>query len=269
MHRSSLVMLTLVLLPLNIIGQQLTAGDKKIAESARARYYNLEVAGFQSLRCTVKFDFSTVPLLPSASDDPIRNLLEATEFTLALDGKGRPNVQYHYPSDASESAEQQASQVSNLLKSLIVGLFQTWPTKGLQGPIPSFDSQIESIVSTDHGYTFNLRVPGAPVRVLMDKSYLVTKITSAGGKLDERPIYMPSAEGLVFAGNDAIDDSGQGGRVEVKYELETAVLDGLRVPSSARLRVNNNIDVRFALAGCALQKAKVLQVTPPQAYNKP
>jgi hypothetical protein len=269
MRSSSLLVLSFALLSIHASGQQLSAGDRDIVEMARARYYNLEAAGFQSLRCSVKFDFSTVPLLSSASDGPTRNLLAATEFTLALDSNGRPNVEHRYPSDTSENARQQASQLTNLLTSFIVGLFQTWPTKGLQGPIPPFDSQIESVIPTDAGYTFSLRVPGAPVKVLMDKNYLVTEIVSGGGKIDERPIYVPSHEGLLFVGNDAIDNSGASGPVEVKYELETSVLDGLMVPSSARLRVNQNIDVKFALDGCSLQKAKVLHVDPPQARQKP
>jgi hypothetical protein len=269
MSLSRLLVLSLVLLSINASGQQLSTGDRRVAEMARARYYNLEAAGFQSLRCSVKFDFSTVPLLSSASDDPTRKLLEATEFKLALDGKGRPNIEHRYPSGASESVQQHASQVTNLLTSLIGGLFQTWPTKGLQGPIPPFESQIESISSIDTGYMFSLRVPGEPVKVLTDKSYLVTEIVSGGGKIDERPIYVPSPEGLLFVGNDATDDSGADGRVEVKYELGISVLEGLRVPSSAHLRVNQNIDVKFALDGCVLQKAKALHVGPPQVSQKP
>jgi hypothetical protein len=70
---------------------------------------------------------------------------------------------------------------------------------------------------------------------------------------------------LVFVGEETTDDSEQGGRVEVKYELETSVLDGLRVPSSEHLRVNQNMDVRFALDECAVKKAIVVRVNPPAA----
>jgi hypothetical protein len=255
-------------LSLNAYGQQLSAADVKLVDSARARYYNLEAAGFQSLTCSVKFDFSTVPLLQPGNDDPTRRLLEATVFTLTLDGKSGPTVQHRYPSGASESVIREASQVANLLTSLVTGLFQTWPSKGLRGPIPPFNSQIESVISTEDGYTLGLRVPGEPVQVSLDKDYLVTEIVSAKGRIDERPKYAPSAEGLVFAGNDAIDDSEQTGQVEVKYELETSVLDGLRVPSSAHLRVNQNIDVKFALNECAVRKAIVVHVNPPPPASK-
>lgn len=269
MRSPNLFAISAALLSVNAYAYQLSAGDAKIVKSARARYYNLSAAGFQSLRCSVKFDFPTVPMLPSATDDSTRKLLEATVFTLDLDDKGRPSLQHRYPTDAGESLQQQASQETNLLSSFVVGLFQTWPTKGLHGPVPPFDSQIESAESTDRGYTINLRVPGGPVQILLDKGYLVTEIVSSGGKIHEHPNYAPSPEGLIFVGNDAIDDSGQGGRAEVKYDLGTSILDGLRVPSSARIRVNQNIDVKFALDGCVVQKAKILKIDPPHAGEKP
>jgi len=269
MRTSRPLILLVASLSLNAHGQQLSPANVKIIESARARYYNLEAAGFQSLTCSVKFDFSTVPLLQSGSGDPTREFLESTLFTLALDEKGRPTVQHRYPGNTSESAKQDAAQLTNLLTSLVMGLFQTWPTKGLQGPIPPFNSQIESVVSTKDGYTLDLRLSEEPVQVFLDKDYLVMEILSVGGKIDERPKYAPSAEGLVFVGNEAADDSEQGGRVEVKYELGTSVLDGLRVPSSAHLRVNQNIDVRFALDDCAVKKEVVVHVNPPSAARKP
>ena len=263
MPASRVLMFCAAVLPTTSYPQQLSANDKKVVESARAKYYNLSAAGFQSLRCSVKFDFSTVPMLPSAKDDTTRKLLEATEFTFVLDDKGRSEVLHQYPRDTDPNAQQHASQVTNLLTSFVGGLFQTWPSKGLQGPIPPFESQIESVGLADHGYAISLRVPGGPVKVLIDESYLVTEIVSAAGKIDEHPVYSLSPEGLVFVGNDAIDDSGQNGRVEVKYDLGVSVINGLRVPSSAHLRVNQNIDVKFTLDDCTAQKAKVLKVDPP------
>ncbi|HEY0796937.1 MAG TPA: energy transducer TonB [Acidisarcina sp.] len=203
-----------------------------------------------------------MPLVSQSVEDPTRKVLESTIFTLALDDQGRPSVEHHYPTDSSANEQQGASNVTNLLTSLLSGLFQTWPSKGLQGPIPPFDSQIEMVTATDTGYTINFRVPGAPVQMLLDKSYLVTEIISADGKLDEHPSYVSSPEGLVFAGSDAVDASGQE-KVEVKYELGTSVINGLRVPSSVRLRVNQNIDVKFGLDGCSVNKATIARVATP------
>jgi hypothetical protein len=107
MGPGSLFILSLAMLAMNLSAQQLSAADSKITECAGARYDNFEAAGFQSVHCPAEFDFLTVPLLFPASDDPARQLMEATEFTLALDDKGRSNVQHRYASDASEGAERQ------------------------------------------------------------------------------------------------------------------------------------------------------------------
>jgi hypothetical protein len=93
---------------MNVCGQQLSADDSKITECAGARHDNLEATGLQSLHCPAEFDFLTVRLLFPASDDPARQLMEATEFPLALDGH-RPSSAQHDPGDASESALPQVS----------------------------------------------------------------------------------------------------------------------------------------------------------------
>jgi len=269
MRRSILRYLLLAFVTTNCLGQQLSSDDKALIESARARYYNLEAAGFQSLTCSVKFDFSTVPLLPAAEDDPTRMLIEATKFTLTLDSRALPSVEHHYPDGSSAEAQERAAQVTNLLTSLVTGLFQTWPTKGLQGPIPPFDKEIQSIVRTETGYIVNLRVPGSPVQVYMDKSFLVNRITSIGGKIDERPTYVSKPEGLVFAANEVIDDSQPSGPVTIKYDLDASVVDGLRVPSSVRLKVNSNIDVKYDLSECHVKKGVVVRVGPPPESKNP
>ena len=94
MRLPNLLMVSAALLSTSAYSQQLSPGDTKIVESVRTRYYNLSAAGFQSLKCSVKFDFTTVPLLPTASDDPTHKLIEATVFTLLLDEKGRSSVQH-------------------------------------------------------------------------------------------------------------------------------------------------------------------------------
>jgi len=262
MWRTGLVVAFAVSLSINVLGQQLSAGDRKILESARSRYYNLVSLGFQSTVCSVDFDFSTIPWIPIEDRESSYELLKATRFSLKLDGKN-PSVAYVYASGTTDSDIQKAAPLANLLKSLAMGLFLTWPTKGLQGPIPPFDSQFESVAKTDDGYRLILKVAGGPVQVDMSKDYLVTRIVSVGGKIDERPVYTPTPDGLIFSGNHATDDSEQGGRVELQYELENTIVDGLRLPSSARLRVNQNIDVRFALADCSVEKATVIVVEPP------
>ncbi|MFY9855892.1 MAG: hypothetical protein WAK26_18645 [Terracidiphilus sp.] len=249
-------------LSMGISGQGLSASDKQIVESARSKYYNLEELGFQSATCKVNFDFSTIPSLAAEDKETTYRLLRAVRFSLNLEGKN-PSVLYSYPSGTTDTAQQRAAPTTNLLKSLATGVFQTWPTKGLRGPIPAFDSQIQGVVATNDGYVVTLKVPGGPVQVEINKDYLVRRIVSVGGKIDERPLYSPTPDGLIFSGVYVIDDSEQGGRVEVQYELENTIVDGLRLPTFVHLRVNQNIDVKFSLSDCSVERGRVLSVKPP------
>jgi hypothetical protein len=264
MRRFVLVALIAALLPMSNLGQDLHLAEQEVLESARSRYYNLEAQGFQSAKCAVNFDFSTVPSLPLEDKEASYALIKAARFSLNLEGKS-PEAYYSYPTGASDTAKKHADPLANLLKSLVLGLFQTWISKGLHGPIPAFNSQIDSIARVEGGYRLTLNVPGGPGQVEMDESYLVRRIVTVGGKIDERPVYASTPDGFVFAENVATDESEAGGKVEVRYELENKVVDGLRLPASVRLRVNQNIDVRFSLVDCAVQKATVIHAKPPEA----
>jgi hypothetical protein len=250
-----------------VTAQGLSASEQKIVDSARSRYYSLDLNGFLSYKCTVKFDFSTVPILPS--DNPSENLalLKSTQFAITEDRDG-PTVSHTYPSGTSETAKRRADPMTNLLTSLVKGLFLTWPTKGLHGPIPSFNSQIKSVAETSNGFEFILSFPGDPVRIDLDRNYLATEIVSVGGKVDERPKYSPSPDGLIFIGNHAIDNEDSG-EVELEYDLESSTIDGLRLPTSAHLVIHPNIDVRFALDECSVNKGTVLTVLPPKTAATP
>lgn len=260
------VLVVAVSIAQNAGAQGLSPDERKIVESARSRYYSLDSHGFISATCSVKFDFLTVPILPSGDSADNLKLLEATQFTLTLNRNG-PTVQHKYPDGTNDDAERSAESSASLLSSLVQGLFLTWQSKGLNGPIPMFDSQIKSAVETNDGYRLILSVPGDPVRIEMNKDYLVTEIVSVGGKVDERPQYLPSPEGLIFTGNIATDDSESSGRVEVKYELDSSMVEGFRLPTSAHLQVSHNIDVKLALNGCTVSKGVVVSVQPPDAAD--
>lgn len=250
-----------------IQGQQLSASEKKIVDSARSRYYSLESRGFVSATCAVSFDFSTAPVLPSEDPRKIQKLLKASQFAVTVDRQGA-SVAFHYPAGASADERRAAESTSNLLSSLVRGVFLTWPTKGLDGPIPAFESQIKSATVTSDGYLLILNFPGDPVRIEMDKKYLVTEIVSVGGKIDEHPVYSQTPDGLVFAGNMAVDDADPSGRVVVKYELGNSIVDGFRLPTSVHLQVVPNIDTRFTFKNCAVKKGIAVRVNPPD-YSKP
>jgi hypothetical protein len=248
-----------ILLTANSHAQQLPAAQKQIADAARARYYSLTNEGFQSLTCSVEFDWTTVPLVSPTDADSTLAVLKSARFILTIDDKGRPKLDHAYPKALIPKDEQVISQQTNLLNSLVLGLFQTWPTKGLAGPIPAFDNSIEGVKPVDDGFVFNLRVPGGPVEIFTDRNYLVTKITSIGGKVEEYPVYSVSSKGLIFAGNRALD-TGQSPPVEVSYVLDTAEVDGFTVPSSVRLKVNSNIDVQYKLTSCKATRSQVVHV---------
>jgi hypothetical protein len=257
--RPSVLILILAIFPANVRSQNLSPADMRIIQLARSKYYNLEEHGFGSAECSVNFDFSTIPALNSEQAAPNRKLLE---FTLRLDSRAQPVVQYAFPSGTSESVRQRATPAANMLESFVTGLFQTWPTKGLEGPIPLFDSEIEGVSAIDNGYSLTLRVPDGPVRVKMDKNYLVTEIVSSDGKIDERPTYSATPDRLVYTGNSATVQTEQNGRLEVTYDLRNDLVDGLRLPVSAHLRVNTNTDLTFTLTGCSVTKGKVNAVKP-------
>ena len=257
----TLVFLPLLLLPRALQAQQFSTADQATLKTLRSRYYKLLDAGFGGMQCKVKFNLTTVPLISPSPLDPVRALLQKTDISLAVDTKGNPNVQLHYPEGTSPADIKQASQIFGLMRAFVAGVFQTWPSKAFHGPIPPYDSQIESIMPTPLGRTITLLVPGGPVQVLLDKQDNVTAIVSAGGKLQEHPVYSPGPAGLDFTANEAIDDT-QTARSTIKYEFGIGVVDGLRVPQSVHLMVNDNIDVRYVLEACTIKKVVVIHVDP-------
>ncbi|GAA3753974.1 hypothetical protein GCM10022270_10820 [Terriglobus aquaticus] len=246
---------------LSASAQQLSQADQVIMDAARARYYSLQEKGFVSLACTVHFDAATVPLLPMLGA-PAQDLLKATAVRLTLNDHGG-TTSVAYPDGTTEAAKQQIAPVINVLNSLLTGLYQTWPSKGLFGPIPPFSNSVERVTPASQGYLFSLHVPGAPATLSTDKNYLATEIVSAGGTIHEHPTYTPTPDGLVYAGNDAVQSTPDN-PVVVHYEQQNSVIDGLRLPSGGRLRVNSNIDLRFTLENCSVKKATVVRVGPPK-----
>jgi hypothetical protein len=78
MHRIGSIVLITGIFSMGAIGQELSAGNEKIVEAARSRYYNLASLGFQSATCSVNFDFSTVPfLLPEDQEKRMKHFHSA------------------------------------------------------------------------------------------------------------------------------------------------------------------------------------------------
>jgi hypothetical protein len=134
----------------------------------------------------------------------------------------------------------------------------------MSGPIPPFTTWVKNVTATSSGY----RVDAKPERasglesIEMDKAFLVTRITSVGGTVDEHPQYSETPQGLIYSGLSGVSTSQNGGRVEIKYEIENAPADGFLLPARIHLHVNDNINVRFEMMGCSVQKAIVIKLKP-------
>jgi hypothetical protein len=246
------------------IAQQLSNDDKKVLETARSRYYSLEQQGLVSFQCIARFDLATIPpqLLPP-EDVADRTILRNSTLSLKYERKG-PTVTRRYPDGTTDVAEAGVTKLIDWMTSLVNGFFMSWPTKGLQGPIPPFDSQIEKVVPTSSGYEVVLNASGGPVTVEMDKQYLVTRIVSIHGMVDERPVFVETSGGLVYSGTHTITENQQGEKTDIRFDIDSAIVDGLRLPNLVRLRVNDNVDVKFALSGCSATKGTVINVAPPK-----
>jgi hypothetical protein len=245
-------------------GQQHSDDDKKIVDSARSRYYSLEQRGLNSFQCSVQFDIGTIPA-PLLAQENIadRKLLQSSSFNVKYERKGA-TVTHSYPNGTTTIAEASVSNVVNWMTSIVTGFFLTWPTKGFNGPIPPFDSLIDKISPTPNGYEFILNVSGGPVIVEMDKKFLVTRVVSIHGMVDEKPIFTETPDGLVYSGTHTFNENPQGDKTDIRIDIDSADVEGLRLPSSVRLRVNDNVDVRFSLSGCSVEKGTVVRVDPPK-----
>ncbi len=255
-----------LLIAIGAFGQSLTDAQKAIVDATRAKYYSLESLGFQSAACTVNFDFKTLPSLPSEDPAADRRLIEKTIFSLYINGAERTplKVRIRYPKDASEKDLDRAAGLVSALRFLVQGAFQTWGTKSLHGPLPVSDAQLESVTPSEIGFTIVAGDPDNPLHIELNKSYLVTKIVSDDGKIDERPIYTPTVDGLLYTGAVVTDNSNPNSTVAARYELGSQIVDGFRLPSAVRLQINRNINVRFSLNDCVIRKDVLPRYTPPQ-----
>ena len=246
-----------------IVHAQVPSSERlKILSDARSKYYSLENQGLISFHCSVDFDLSTLPqqILPNSAIDD-RKTLKGLILAINMNREG-PRVEYsNHPSMMSSQAEQAAS----IIQSLVSGFWMTWPTKGLNGPIPPFDKWVTEIQGLPSGY--EVRADSALANglqsIFLDKDFHVTRILSVGGKVDEHPVYAQTADGLVYSGLDATSEDQSGGRTVVHFEIESALMDGFHLPQKVHMKVNDNLDVRFAMSACSVKKADaVLKISP-------
>ncbi len=162
---------------------------------------------------------------------------------LQLGGTGGSplSVQVAFPT-AHHRSNRPCGTTRDSSESIGTGRVSNLGTKGLHGPIPASDSDVKSITTTNDGYAVTLSYSGDPVRIDLDKNFLVRDIVNVRAKVDEKPTYRATSDGWVYSGNEAFDESEPAGRAPIKYEFGLGMVDGLRLPATVRVQVNENID---------------------------
>ncbi len=240
------------------IGAQEFAGAERarILESARARYYNLTGLGLKSFTCAVNFDLGTISksLLPD-SDQADRTLLQAATFVLKVTSAG-PTLHYQFPDGAVSQSQDIVAGVTTWITEIVQGFFQTWPVKGLSGPIPR-DKQVERVEREGEGYRVTVRAAGGSSELRLDKDLVVREILThlKDGEIDERPTFTNTPAGLVFAGNETTDKEPIG-VTKVLYGIEQTQLEGVLLPRAVHLVIGSHMDVRFSLSGCKVVRTR-------------
>ena len=252
MKKSLWLALLLCFASASVSAQQLSEDDHRIVDAVRTQYYSLEQRGLRSFQCSVQFD---QPTLPAALLSPLsaanRKLLQSTSFKLQYDSKG-PSVTFRFPTGSTPAAQAELAGSVGWMASIVNKFYLAWQSKGLHGPLPSSDSQIQKVMKALNGYDIIVNDPGSPVSVSIDEAYHVTRIVSMHGMLDERPVFTSSLDGLVYSGTSTTIEDEKGQRTNIQQEIDTAIVHGLRMPSAVHLRVGEMIDTRFKLSSCSV-----------------
>jgi hypothetical protein len=251
-------LLMLALTPLTgARAQELTGSERqRVLESARSRYYSLTGLGAKSFTCAVKFDLGTLSkgLLP-VLDTADRALLESAVFTLKVTPAG-PSLRYQFPEGSVSPSQDLVAGVTLWVTEIVQGFFQVWTVKGMSGPIPA-EKQVEAVVKDGDGFRLTIKGSGMATELRLDKDFVVRTIVSQGrgSEIEEHPVFAATPNGLVFAGNESTDKE-PGGTTHVKYGIEQAEVNGLRLPRAVHLVVGEHMDVRFGLHDCRVAMAK-------------
>jgi hypothetical protein len=255
----------LAVVAMSLVGSCVHAQESKeeFLNHARATYYSPQGHGLVSFSCQIKPDWATIPrpILPDAALEE-RSVLMQTKFQVTIKSRGNPDFSHEYPKDASTTSTTSAESVTRFLSSIVLGFFQTWMTKGFDTPFPPFPTMIKSITPDADGYSIFLDVPGGPVTLHSTKDYIATLIQSGGGNIDEHPVFSATSTGRLLTAVDAYDLTNQP-PTHIQYEVGHMSVDGIDIPAQIHIKVNENVDVRFALYQCKVTKAAVIHVSPP------
>lgn len=220
--------------------------DSNFIDNARARYYSLSAHGFESMECKVKFEVGDFPLPLLPMND--RQEMAKVVFPIVINHRGAV-IRHEMPSGLDMSEQHELEVAANWVQGLVQGTFKTWPSKGIDGPIPPYAGWLREVETTPDGYRIDATEGNRLNQIVMTKDFVVTNIVSAGGRVEEQPHYRATEAGLVYAGLSGVEKD-PGGDVHIRYDVDTAEVDGYIVPGQIHLVVTPNVDLRFNLTGC-------------------
>ena len=255
----------IVCLPSPLCAQQMSPADRvAFARQVRTLYYALSDKGFNSLTCDVMLNWDTVPssiMLPMNLVG--KEQLESTRFRFTLDSRESVSFLHEYPKDTGAVRPAVYDKFIEWFSSVVKGFFMTWGAKAIGGPIPDA-YMVSSLEITSPGHRIRVNVPERQIEVLLSQKDIVTQILThaPGQELDEHPAFTPSADGLLLSAVDATNKTGAD-VTHIKYDLEYQLVNGLQVPHNIHLMVNDNMDMRFSMENCSVERRVVVQVGPP------
>jgi hypothetical protein len=150
-----------------------------------------------------------------------------------------------------------------LLSSLVSGTLQTWETKYIHGPMPEA-RYVTGVEKTDDGYVVTSSNAPAQFRDVLSSDYRIGEMATKApnNEIDEHTGFSDSPQGLVLTSNDVTNREGDE-TTHIQYEMTYQMAEGFRLPNTLHLKVNDNIDMKFAFESCSVQKGKIISVMPP------
>jgi hypothetical protein len=243
-----------------------TAQKAEIVQQASSLYYSPMEHGFVSIACDVRLDWNTVPkaMLPPA-ELAGRDRLQQTKLRFTMNSGGNAEIKREYLQDTPALIKPAYDNFFDLMSTIVTGFFMTWGSKAMRSPIPT-GHYVSTLTADQSGYQLASNSGPAVITLSLSKEYVITRIltTSPGQTIDEHPQYRSSPAGLLLTAIDATSKAAEE-PTHVAYKVDYSPINTILFPSKVHLVVDNNIDMKFALENCSVERATVLTVGPPSA----
>jgi hypothetical protein len=192
-----------------------------------------------------------------------REHLEQTKLRLMMNANGTPSISREYAKDTSTFVKPAYDKFFDWASSVVSGFFMTWGSKAMRSPIPT-GRYISSLIADPGGYQLASTSGPAVITLFLSKGYLITRIltTAPGQTIDEHPEYTSPPQ-ILLKRVDATNRTTEGA-THVAYEMDYLSTNTIFFPSKVHLVVDNNIDMKFALENCSVERNQVITVGPPQ-----